>query len=177
MLCIAGTDGYFKRLNPAWEKTLGYTQQRAGRAALSGLRASRGRAQDHRRGEGLRNERDVVQFENRYRARDGSLSLAALERHRAGIHRSTRSRTISPSARHRAGHRTRPPGGGRECRAAGATGEGAGIGPARAEEGHARQERIPGQHEPRDPHAHERHHRHDRTGARTPSSPPSSAST
>ena len=26
------------------------------------------------------------------------------------------------------------------------------------------QERVPGQHEPRDPHAHERHHRHDRTG-------------
>ena len=27
------------------------------------------------------------------------------------------------------------------------------------------QERFPGQHEPRNPHAHERHHRHDRTGA------------
>ena len=28
------------------------------------------------------------------------------------------------------------------------------------------QERFPGQHEPRNPHAHERHHRHDRAGAR-----------
>ncbi len=30
------------------------------------------------------------------------------------------------------------------------------------------QKRIPGQHEPRNPHTHERHHRHDGTGARDP---------
>jgi PAS domain S-box-containing protein len=25
LLCVADTDGYFRRLNPEWERTLGYT--------------------------------------------------------------------------------------------------------------------------------------------------------
>jgi PAS domain S-box-containing protein len=27
LLCIAGTDGYFKHVNPAWETTFGYTRE------------------------------------------------------------------------------------------------------------------------------------------------------
>ena len=27
LLCIVGFDGYFKMLNPAWERTLGFTRQ------------------------------------------------------------------------------------------------------------------------------------------------------
>ena len=41
----------------------------------------------------------------------------------------------------------------------------------------AREERVPGQHEPRDPHADERRDRHDRAAARHRARPPSSAST
>ena len=72
MLCIAGFDGYFKRLNPAWTQVLGYTMEEllaapfvsfvhpddveatvaeAGRLAADGL--------THR-------------FENRYRCKDGT---------------------------------------------------------------------------------------------------------
>ena len=42
---------------------------------------------------------------------------------------------------------------------------------------HARQERVSGQHEPRNSHAHERHHGHDGTAPSIPTSPASSGNT
>ena len=57
-----------------------------------------------------------------------------------------------------------PAGAGDRRAPAGPGGTGAGQGARRG--GQPGQERVPGQHEPRDPHADERHHRHDRAAAR-----------
>jgi len=72
LFCIAGFDGYFKRLNPAWEKLLGFPQQELlARPYLDfvhpdDLDATRGEAQKLAAGA------DSISFENRYRCRDGS---------------------------------------------------------------------------------------------------------
>ena len=33
LACIVSIDGYFKKVNPAWETTLGYTHEEIGRAS------------------------------------------------------------------------------------------------------------------------------------------------
>ena len=72
MLCIAGVDGYFKQLNPAWERVLGFSLAELKAQPyldlvhpddLEGTQVERQR---------LRLGVEVVDFENRFRARDGS---------------------------------------------------------------------------------------------------------
>ena len=70
--CIANTDGYFLRLNPAWERTLGYT--------LEELMAKRFLEFVHPDDLGrtreavstLASQQRVIHFENRYRCKDGT---------------------------------------------------------------------------------------------------------
>ncbi|MBF0550909.1 MAG: PAS domain S-box protein [Deltaproteobacteria bacterium] len=72
LLCIADTQGFFRRVNPAWEKTLGY-----GREELEGSKfldfvhpedlESTLRAVDR-----LSAQEEVYDFVNRYRCKDGS---------------------------------------------------------------------------------------------------------
>jgi PAS domain S-box-containing protein len=73
-LCVAGLDGYFKRLNPAFERTLGYTRvELLSRPFFDFVHpedVERSRAALEALGRG----EEVVHFENRFRRSDGQLS-------------------------------------------------------------------------------------------------------
>ncbi len=72
LFCIAGLDGYFKRLNPAWQGLLGFTTQElmarpyAEFVHPDDLQATAAETQR------LRNHELTFTFENRYRCKDGS---------------------------------------------------------------------------------------------------------
>ncbi len=72
LLCIANIDGYFERLNPEWEKTLGYPlSELEGHSFFDlvhpdDLPATRTTLQQ------LKEQQSIVSFTNRYRRRDGS---------------------------------------------------------------------------------------------------------
>lgn len=72
LLCIASTDGYFKRLNPAWESTLGFTRDELCAKPLISFIHPEDRAATELAGQyGTRGKR-LLAFENRYRCKDGS---------------------------------------------------------------------------------------------------------
>src|SRR5689334_11446308 len=72
LLCIAGFDGYFKRLNPAWERTLGFpVQELLSRPYLDFVHPD---DRDATTGTASRIEggAQIFFFRNRYRCADGS---------------------------------------------------------------------------------------------------------
>ncbi len=72
LLCVAGPDGYFKRVNPAWEKALGWkAEELLSRPYIEFVHPDDQRA-TVREAEYQAHGREAVAFENRYRCKDGS---------------------------------------------------------------------------------------------------------
>ncbi|NQV01893.1 MAG: PAS domain S-box protein, partial [Bacteroidia bacterium] len=72
MLCIAGTDGYFKRLNPTWQQVLGFSEEELMSKPFfdfihpDDIEPTRDAVKQ------LSAQNPVINFENRYRCKNGS---------------------------------------------------------------------------------------------------------
>jgi PAS domain S-box-containing protein len=72
LLCIAGFDGYFKRLNPAWERTLGYTCAELLAEPFLNFIHPDDREPTMSAARYGKETRSLIALENRYRCKDGS---------------------------------------------------------------------------------------------------------
>ena len=72
MLCVAGFDGYFKRVNPAWERALGYTKEELLSRPYADFVHPEDQTPTAMAADKLSVGGQVLAFENRYRAKDAS---------------------------------------------------------------------------------------------------------
>ena len=72
LLCIAGFDGYFKRLNPAWERVLGYSIAELCAVPYATLVHHDDQAATRAEADKIAAGARLLRYENRYRAADGS---------------------------------------------------------------------------------------------------------
>lgn len=72
LLCVAGFDGTFKRLNPAWEATLGFSGEELQARPFIDLVHPADREQTAREAARLMQGGETLSFENRYQCKDGS---------------------------------------------------------------------------------------------------------
>ncbi len=72
LFCIAGFDGYFKCLNPAWSKTLGYTEAELQAKPYLEFVHPEDRAATIAEAKKLETGSQTIEFQNRYCGKDGS---------------------------------------------------------------------------------------------------------
>ncbi len=72
LLCQLGFDGYFKRLNPAWERTLGFTLDELMSKPFIEFVHPDDRERTLAQNKGVRGGDYALSFENRYMCKDGS---------------------------------------------------------------------------------------------------------
>ncbi len=77
LMCIAGNDGYFKRVNPAFTKMLGYSESELLSRPYLDFVHEADRPATHVEAEAVRLNLSTTHFENRYLCKDGSIRSLA----------------------------------------------------------------------------------------------------
>jgi PAS domain S-box-containing protein len=72
LICVAGFDGYFKRLNPAWERALGYSVEELLAHRYMDFVHPDDRSPTTSEADKASHGQVVLNFENRYRHKDGT---------------------------------------------------------------------------------------------------------
>lgn len=70
-LCVAGFDGYFKKINPAVSKTLGYTDEELFASPIDSFVHDEDRALTSQKRENIKKDNPLLHFENRYITKSG----------------------------------------------------------------------------------------------------------
>lgn len=72
LLCVLQFDGYFRRLNPAWERTLGFTREELMAGPFTDFVHPEDRDRTRNQNQSVRGGGQARLFENRYLCKDGS---------------------------------------------------------------------------------------------------------